>query len=179
MSQLPDVCIVRESKPEDVADIQRIYAHHVLHGAASYEEIAPDSAEIAKRRQAVLDIGAPYLVAELNGVVQGYAYAAKFRPRSAYRYTLEHSIYVAPEATGHGIGTRLMTELIERCTALGYRQMIAVIGGSDNLASINLHKRLGFTMAGRLKASGLKFGAWVDTVLMQRALGDGDTTLPE
>lgn len=176
---MPHALVVRDSQPADVADIQRIYAHHVQHGTASYEEIAPDAAEIARRRQAVLDDGAPYLVAERHGVVQGYAYAAKFRTRSAYRYTLEPSIYVAPDATGLGIGTRLMSELIERCTRLGYRQMIAVIGGADNQASIQLHKRMGFTMAGQLKGSGFKFGAWVDTVLMQRALGDGDTTLPE
>lgn len=171
--------VVRDSTPQDVADIQRIYAHHVLHSTASYEEVPPDASEIAGRRQAVLDFGTPYLVAELDGVVQGYAYAGQFRTRTAYRYTLEHSIYVAPDATGHGIGTQLLTILIDRCTALGFRQLIAVIGSTDNTASINLHKRFGFTVAGQLKATGFKFGTWVDTVLMQRPLGDGGSTLPK
>ncbi|MCR4378479.1 MAG: GNAT family N-acetyltransferase [Rhodospirillales bacterium] len=179
MKQQHAVITLRDSRPEDLADIQRIYAHHVERGTSSFEEIAPDVNELATRRQSVLDIGMPHIVAELNGKVQGFAYANRFRPRSAYRYTVEDSIYVEPAATGNGIGTQLLTELIERCTRLGFRQMIAVIGGAGNLASINLHKRLGFTVAGQLKATGFKFGTWVDTILMQRALGDGDTTLPE
>ena len=176
---MPSTIFVRDSLPEDAADIQRIYAHHVLSGTASFEEVPPDTTEIARRRQAVVDFGAPYLVAELDGKVQGFAYAYTFRARSAYRYTVENSIYVEPAATGHGIGTQLLSELIARCTQQGYRQMIAVIGGDANVASIHLHQRLGFTMAGRLKSTGFKFGAWVDTVLMQRTLGDGDATQPD
>jgi len=179
MKQQHAIITLRDSKPEDVADIQRIYAHHVESSTSSFEEVAPNTEELAARRRAILELGMPYIVAELNGTVQGFAYANKFRPRSAYRYTVENSIYVEPAATGNGIGTQLLTELIERCTRLGYRQMIAVIGGAGNVASINLHKRLGFTVAGHLKSTGFKFGAWVDTLFMQRALGDGDDTLPE
>lgn len=170
---------VRESRPEDVADIQRIYAHHVDTGTASFEEVPPSVDDMAERRAAVLAFGAPYLVAELNGVVQGYAYAGPFRARSAYRYTVENSIYVEPAAAGNGIGTRLLGALVDLCTDLGYRQMIAVIGGSDNAGSIALHRKLGFTHAGTLNATGLKFGGWVDTVLMQRALGDGAANIPQ
>jgi len=171
--------IIRESRPDDVTDIQRIYAHHVQTGSASFEEVAPDVDTVAQRRQDVLDAGAPYIVAQLDGVVRGYAYATGFRPRSAYRYTVEDSIYLDPQATGMGIGSQLLGALIERCTNLGYRQMVAVIGGAQNVASINLHKRHGFEHAGQLKSTGFKFGAWVDTVIMQRALGPGDDTLPD
>ena len=179
MSKSASSIIIRDSRPDDVTDIQRIYAHHVQTGTASFEEVAPDAGTMAERRQAVLDMGAPYIVAEVNGVVHGYAYATGFRPRLAYRYTVENSIYVEPEATGMGIGSQLLSTLIERCTDLGYRQMVAVIGGSQNLASINVHKRHGFDEAGHLKSTGFKFGAWVDTVIMQRALGPGDDTLPD
>lgn len=179
MSSTPPTITVRDSRPEDEADIQRIYAHHVQSGTASFEESAPDVVEIAHRREAVIAFGAPYIVAELDGQVQGFAYAYKFRPRSAYRHTVENSIYVEPAATGNGIGTALLRALIERCTALGYRQMVAVIGGAGNTASVNLHKRLGFSVAGQLKSTGFKFGDWVDTIFMQRALGEGDETLPE
>jgi len=178
MSETP-IITVRDSRPEDVAAIQRIYAHHVEHSTASFEETAPDMAEISRRRDEVLKYTTPHMVAELDGVVQGFAYAAGYRARAAYRYTVEDSIYVDPNATGHGIGTRLLSELIERCTALGYRQMIAVIGGADNAASIRLHQRLGFTMAGQLKATGFKFGGWLDIVHMQRALGEGSGSIPE
>ena len=170
---------IRDARPGDAADIQRIYAQHVLTGTASFEEIPPSVDDMAERMAAVFDLGAPYLVGEIGGTVQGYAYAGPFRPRVAYRYTVENSIYVDPAATGQGLGTRLLSALIERCEAAGFRQMIAVIGGSDNTASITLHTRLGFTHMGTLNATGLKFGGWVDTVLMQRALGPGDETLPE
>jgi len=179
MSKPHSPIVIRESQPDDITDIQRIYAHHVQNGTASFEEVAPDTEAMAVRRQAVLELGAPYIVAERDGVVHGYAYATGFRPRSAYRYTVENSIYVEPQATGMGIGSKLLSTLIERCTDLGYRQMIAVIGGSQNLASINLHKRHGFEPAGQLNATGYKFGAWVDTVIMQRALGPGDDSLPD
>jgi len=171
--------VVRASRPADVQDIQRIYAHHVETGLSSFEEIAPDVDAIVERRLAVLQSGAPYIVAEWGGVVQGFAYAASFRPRSAYRHTVEDSIYVDPQATGKGIGTQLLSTLIEQCTDLGYRQMVAVIGGAQNVASIHLHGRHGFEQVGHLKSTGFKFGAWVDTVIMQRALGPGDTTLPQ
>lgn len=179
MNTSGDQIIIRESRPDDVSDIQRIYAHHVQTGTASFEEVAPDVDTIAQRRQDVLDAGAPYIVAQLGGEVRGYAYATGFRPRSAYRYTVEDSIYLDPQATGMGIGSQLLGALIERCTNLGYRQMVAVIGGAQNVASINLHKRHGFEHAGQLKSTGFKFGAWVDTVIMQRALGPGDDTLPD
>lgn len=170
----PDTAItVREARPSDAADIQRIYAHYVENSAASFEESAPSIDDIEARRQAVLDFGAPYIVAEHQGKVHGFAYASRFRPRSAYRLTVEDSIYVDPTTTGHGIGTRLLSELIDRCAALGFCQMVAVIGGTHNEASVNLHKRQGFKQAAVLKSVGFKFGAWVDTVIMQRALASG------
>lgn len=169
---------IRDSRLEDLAAIQRIYAHYVEKSFASFEETAPDLTEIANRRDQVLALGAPHIVAVMDGEVHGFAYAFKFRPRTAYRHTVEDSIYVDPQATGNGIGTKLLTELIDRCTRLGYRQMVAVIGGKANAASINLHKRQGFKEAGVLTSAGFKFGAWVDTVIMQRPLGDGDGTLP-
>lgn len=161
---------VREACPEDAAAIQRIYAHYVENSAASFEEAAPSVEDIVARRQEVLDFGAPYIVAERGGEVHGFAYASRFRPRSAYRLTVEDSIYVDPAATGHGIGTRLLSELVDRCAELGFCQMVAVIGGTNNEASVTLHKRLGFMQAAVLKSVGFKFGAWVDTVIMQRAL---------
>ena len=169
---------IRNARPEDAEAIQRIYAHHVENGKASCEEIAPSVDEIAARRQKVIDTGAPYIVAEWEGQVHGFAYAGSFRPRLAYRHTVEDSIYVDPAATGKGIGSALLSDLIERCTQLGYRQMVAVIGGADNVASINLHKRQGFEEVGHLKSTGFKFGGWVDTIIMQRALGPGSDTLP-
>jgi len=179
MNKTVNQIVIRNSRPEDDTDIQRIYAHHVQNGTASFEEIAPDVATISARRLAVLDAGTPHIVAELNGEVHGFAYASNFRPRSAYRHTVEDSIYVDPEATGNGIGSKLLATLIERSTELGYRQMVAVIGGSQNIASINLHKRQGFEEVGHLKSTGFKFDAWVDTIIMQRALGAGDTNLPD
>ena len=169
---------IRNARPEDAEAIQRIYAHHVENGKASFEETAPSVDEIAARRQKVINTGAPYIVAEWNGQVHGFAYAGSFRPRSAYRHTVEDSIYVDPAATGKGIGSALLSDLIERCTQLGFRQMVAVIGGADNVASINLHKRQGFEEVGHLKSTGFKFGDWVDTIIMQRALGPGSDTLP-
>ncbi|MBL4614171.1 MAG: N-acetyltransferase [Magnetovibrio sp.] len=179
MNEQANPIVIRDSSPSDVAAIQRIYAHHVQNGTASFEEVAPSADTISTRRQSILDAGAPYIVAELNGEVHGFAYAGSFRPRSAYRHTVEDSIYVDPQATGNGIGSKLLSTLIERCTELGYRQMVAVIGGAQNAASITLHQRQGFVQAGYLKSTGFKFGAWVDTVFMQRALGAGDDSLPD
>jgi L-amino acid N-acyltransferase YncA len=170
---------VRPSREADLPGIAAIYAHHVRFGLGSFEEEPPDVAELARRRDEVLARHLPYLVAvDRAAVVLGYAYAAPYRARSAYRFSLEDSIYVAPDATRHGIGLALLGALIERCAALGYRQMVAVIGDSGNAASIGLHERLGFRRVGLLPAIGFKHGGWVDSVLMQRALGPGATTAP-
>jgi phosphinothricin acetyltransferase len=170
--------VLRDSRDSDLAIIQAIYAHHVLHGLGSFEEVPPSQAELAQRRQAVLASGLPYLVAELAGEVVGYAYAGLYRTRSAYRFTVEDSIYVDARYQRRGVAGRLLVELIARCEALGYRQMLAVIGDSANRGSIGLHTSLGFKTVGMLPAVGFKFGRWVDSVMMQRALGDGATTLP-
>ncbi|HVM79365.1 MAG TPA: GNAT family N-acetyltransferase [Stellaceae bacterium] len=170
---------IRDSRSSDMAAIAAIYGHHVRHGFGSFEEEAPSAEELERRRQEILAKGLPYLVAEgPGGEVFGYAYASPYRTRSAYRFTLENSIYVAPERGRGGIGRALLTALIERCTALGYREMIAVIGDSANAASIGLHRSMGFVRAGVLRSVGYKRGRWVDGVLMQRALGEGDTTPP-
>ena len=170
--------LVRESAAQDLPAIQQIYAHHVLHGAASFEEVPPDVGELARRREDVIRHGLPYLVAELDGEVAGYAYASPYRTRSAYRYTLENSVYIRDGLARRGLGRTLLGEVIATCAAGGWRQMIAVIGDSGNTASIALHKSLGFTRTGTLRAVGYKFGHWVDSVLMQRELGAGDGTAP-
>jgi phosphinothricin acetyltransferase len=169
---------IRPSRDDDVAAIAAIYAHHVLHGVASFEEEPPDVAEMAGRRAAILAQGLPYLVAERGGRVVGYCYAGLFRPRSGYRFTLEDSIYIDPAEVGRGVGRALLSLVVARCTELGYRQMVAVIGGSETIASIRLHRALGFAHAGLLPAVGFKFGRWVDVVLMQLALGAGANSLP-
>jgi phosphinothricin acetyltransferase len=173
----PSVAI-RETTDADLPDIRAIYSHHVLHGLGSFEEIPPDLAEMGRRRGDVLARGLPYIVAMLAGRVAGYAYAGPYRTRSAYRYTVEDSIYVSPDFHRQGVGRALLAELISSCTALGYRQMIAVIGDSANNGSIGLHAAQGFVQVALLPAVGFKFGRWVDGVLMQRALGEGQTTLP-
>jgi phosphinothricin acetyltransferase len=171
--------LLRDSRDQDMAAIQAIYAHHVLTGLASFEETPPDIAELRRRRDDILARGLPYVVVECGGVVGGYAYAGPYRTRSSYRFAVEDSIYVAPGLVGKGIGRLALTEIIERCTAAGFRQMVAVIGDSANAASIALHERLGFRQAGVLTAVGFKFGRWVDSVLMQRALGPGAESLPK
>jgi phosphinothricin acetyltransferase len=173
-----DAPIIRPSRDEDVPTIAAIYAHHVLNGLASFEELPPEAAEIARRRADIVARGLPYLVAEADGKVLGYCYAGPFRPRVAYRYTLEDSIYIDPAAVGRGIGRVLLTELLARSEELGYRQMVAVIGGRETVASIRLHAALGFSEVGVLTGVGFKFGRWVDSVLMQRALGPGTATPP-
>jgi L-amino acid N-acyltransferase YncA/putative methionine-R-sulfoxide reductase with GAF domain len=150
--------------------ITAIYAHHVLHGTATFELDPPDLAEMNKRRLEILDHGLPYLVAELEGAVAGYAYAGLYRTRAAYRFTVEDSIYIHPDFVARGLGKLLMARLLKLCEARGSRQMIAVIGDSLNIASIRLHERFGFRNAGVFEAVGRKFGRWLDTVLMQRAL---------
>jgi L-amino acid N-acyltransferase YncA len=170
--------LIRPSLDGDVAAIAAIYRHHVLHGLASFEEVPPEPDELADRRRKIVARGLPYLIAERSGRVLGYCYASPYRTRSAYRFTLEDSIYIDAAEIGRGIGRALLGSLLDRCTELGYRQMVAVIGGSDTWPSIRLHEALGFARVGLLPAIGFKFGAWVDTVLMQRALGPGATTLP-
>ncbi|MEE8393091.1 MAG: N-acetyltransferase family protein [Rhodospirillales bacterium] len=170
--------IVREASDGDMAAVQVIYAHHVLNGFASFEETPPDVEEMARRRADLTGHGLPFRVACLDGVVKGYAYAVPYRRRSAYRYTVEDSVYIAPDCLGLGLGARLLEDIIETCAALGYRQMVAIIGGSDNSASINLHAKHGFVHAGMLKSAGFKFGRWADSVIMQRPLGSGNETLP-
>jgi L-amino acid N-acyltransferase YncA len=169
---------VRPATPDDLAAIQSIYAHHVLHGLASFEEAPPALDEIRRRYEEVTSRGLPWLTAEFGGVVIGYGYCAPYRARSAYRHALEDSIYVRPGSEGRGVGAALLRALIERCEALGYRQIIAVIGDSGNAASINLHASFGFLRVGTLRSVGFKFGRWVDSVIMQRPLGSGDATRP-
>ncbi|KZB70194.1 MULTISPECIES: GNAT family N-acetyltransferase [Thalassospira] len=171
--------IIRDAEPEDFERITEIYGHHVLHGLASFEERAPEIAELTSRWQHVRERGLPYLVADVDGRVEGFAYAGAYRTRPAYRFTVEDTIYIAPEVVGKGAGSALLSELIKRVTALGYRQMIAVIGDSANVASIGLHARLGFRVAGTLQSAGFKMGRWVDSVIMQRGLGDGDSDNPD
>jgi phosphinothricin acetyltransferase len=176
--ETPRPMIVRDAHEADLPAIRRIYAHHVAHGFGSFEEVPPDEIDIARRFAAHRAAGLPYLAAEAAGSVCGYAYAAPFRPRSAYRHTLEDSVYVDPAMTGRGIGRALLQRLIDLCTDRGYRQMVAVIGDSLNHASIGLHAALGFERAGTLRAVGFKHGRWVDVVMMQRGLGEAAETLP-
>ena len=170
--------LVRPSTEGDLSTITHIYSHHVRHSSATFEVEPPDEDEMAKRRATILALAMPYLVAEQDEVVVGYAYASPYRPRPAYRFTVEDSVYVDPEHLGRGIGRALLAALIEHCERGPWRQMIAVIGDSANTASLGLHAHLGFRMAGTLQAAGFKFGRWIDIVLMQRALGPGDTTPP-
>jgi L-amino acid N-acyltransferase YncA len=171
--------VIRPSGEGDVPEIAAIYGYHVLHGLASFEEIPPDPDELASRRRDIVGRGLPYLVAERSGRVLGYCYASPYRTRSAYRFTLEDSIYIDQAEVGRGLGRALLAAVLDRCAELGYRQMVAVIGGSDTWPSIRLHAALGFTRIGVLPAVGFKFGSWVDIVLMQRTLGPGSTTAPE
>lgn len=170
---------MRPATPVDLPTVQAIYAHAVATGLASFEEVAPTLAEMRRRFDDIVAQNLPYLAAEVGGRVAGYGYCALYRTRSAYRYSLEDSIYVDKDFHGRGIGRALLEELIARCERLGYRQLIAVIGDSANAASIGLHASLGFLRVGVLRSTGFKFGRWVDSVLMQRPLGPGDGTLPE
>jgi L-amino acid N-acyltransferase YncA len=172
------MAVIRDSTEADIAAVREIYAHHVMKGLASFEETPPDAKELASRREGVLALGLPYLIAEHEGRVVGYAYASPYRSRSAYRHSLEDSVYVRDGFAGRGFGRALLAALIGRCEAGPWRQMVAVIGDSANAASIELHRKLGFREVGTIEAVGFKFGRWVDSVLMQRALGPGDRTLP-
>jgi phosphinothricin acetyltransferase len=170
---------IREAVAGDIGEITEIYGHWVRTGTASFELEAPDADEMERRFETVTAAGYPYFVAEEAGRIVGYAYASAYRPRRAYRFTVENSIYVAHDAHRGGVGRELLAALIEACTARGYRQMIAVIGDSSQEPSIGLHAAMGFTMIGTLRSIGYKFDRWLDGVLMQRELGDGDTTPPE
>lgn len=165
--------LVRPSTPADLGALRDIYALAVTQGTGTFELDAPDLAEMARRRDDVLSKGLPWLVAEQDGRVLGYAYANHFRPRPAYRFSVEDSVYLHPDAQGRGIGRALLAELVARCQAAGARQMLAVIGDSANHGSIGLHRALAFERCGLLQAVGWKFGRWLDVVLMQRALGAG------
>lgn len=170
--------VIRPSAPDDVAAFTAIYADHVLNGNASFEEVPPDEGEMARRRAGVLSLGLPHLAATLDGRVIGYCYAGLYRTRSAYRFTAEDSIYLAPDATRRGVGRALMRRLLDDCETAGMRRVIAVIGDSGNAGSIGLHRAMGFTDIGVMRAVGWKHGRWIDCVLMERALGPGDTAPP-
>lgn len=170
--------IVRASTEADMENVLRIYAHEVKHGLSTFEEQPPDLEEMCRRRDDVLALGLPHLVAELDGAIVGYAYAGRYRPRPAYGYTIENSVYVAEGMRGTGTGKMLLSALIEECERGPWRQMIAVIGDAGNAGSIGLHQSLGFRQVGTLRSVGFKLGRWVDTVIMQRSLNDGDDTLP-
>ncbi|MCC8938001.1 N-acetyltransferase [Bradyrhizobium sp. Arg68] len=169
---------IRPATEADLAAVTAIYEQAVRFGTATFELIPPDLTEMTRRYRALADGGFPYLVAILDGRVAGYAYAGPYRPRPAYRFTVENSVYLDPAVHRRGLGLRLMERLIADCEAAGFRQMIAVIGDSANAGSIGLHRRCGFQMIGTHPSVGLKFGRWLDTVMMQRALGEGAATVP-
>jgi L-amino acid N-acyltransferase YncA len=170
--------IVRDFAREDLEPMRAIYAHHVLHGLGTFEEVPPEPDDFAQRVEAVAAKGLPWLAAEAGGQVIGYAYASPFRPRTAYRFTVEDSVYIAPDRTGQGAGRALLSAVVERCQALGLRSLFAFIGDSGNAASLGLHRSVGFEVSGVLRSAGFKHGRWADVVVMQRDLGDGDATLP-
>lgn len=171
--------IVRAAGPADAKALAAIYGHHVLTGFGTFEEVPPSPEEMEQRRRAVVERGLPYLVAEDAGQVLGFAYAGSFRPRAAYRYTVEDSVYVSPDALGRGVGKAVLSAVIAACEAAGMRQVVAVIGDSQNAGSIGLHRSLGFQDAGVGKSFGYKLGRWVDIVWMQKALNGGDATAPD
>ena len=175
-----DNIILRDVTDADMAAIQAIYAHHVKTGGGSFEYDPPDVAEMTRRRDTVTGGGYPYIVAaDPDGRILGYAYAGAYRPRRAYRFTVEDSVYVSHDAMGRGVGALLLDDLIHRCTHLGFRQMIAVIGDSANHGSVKLHRKMGFRQVGTFENIGFKFGRWLDSVIMQRPLGPGGDSLPE
>jgi len=169
---------IRPATEADLPSITGIYEHAVRYGTATFELIPPDLAEMTRRFRALMDGDFPYFVAALDGGVVGYAYAGAYRPRPAYRFTVENSVYLEPAIHRRGIGLKLMQHLIAACEARGYRQMIAVIGDSANAGSIGVHGKCGFQMIGTHPNVGFKFGRWLDTVMMQRALGEAATTVP-
>ena len=171
--------LVRDASEADMAAVSDIYAHYVLHSLATFEETPPTREELLARRRASVERGLPYLVAEAHGKTLGFAYAAEYRARPAYRFTIEDSVYVAEGLSGQGIGSALLGEVIARCERGPWRQMLAVVGDSENAGSIALHRRFGFELVGVLRSVGFKFGRWVDTPVLQRSLGLGDSRSPE
>ncbi|MCX7692248.1 MAG: GNAT family N-acetyltransferase [Tepidimonas taiwanensis] len=171
--------LIRPSRDADLPAIAQVYGHHVLHGTGTFETTPPSVEEMAARRADVLAKGLPWLVAEVDGQVQGFAYGNWFKPRPAYRYSVEDSIYLAPQATGRGLGRALLAELLAQLEGRGIRKVMAVIGDSANAASIGLHTALGFERVGVVRACGWKFGRWLDIVLMERSLGWGDRMPPQ
>ncbi len=172
-------CTLRDCEEADIAAVTALYAHYVRTSLATFDETPPTEAEMAQRRIAVRGAGMPFLIAcDARGQVLGFAFASPYRPRSGYRFTVEDSVYVAPAATRRGIGRALLTLLVERCAASGYRHLVAVIGDSANAASIGLHERLGFARVGLQPNIGFKLGRWVDSVLMQRPMGPGASAPP-
>ena len=170
--------IIRPSSEADLPAITAIYGHHVLHSTGTFETQAPTAQDMATRRADVLTKGLPWLVAEHDGLVIGFAYGNWFKPRPAYRFSVEDSIYLAPGLHGKGLGRALLAELLARCESAGIRKVMAIIGDSDNVASVGVHLALGFTQVGKIDACGWKFGAWRDIVIMQKPLGLGDTQPP-
>ena len=171
--------IIRNVEAADIPAITKIYAHAVENGTASFELIAPDEGEMRQRYEAIIAGGFPYIIASQENNLVGYAYVSSFRPRPAYRWSVENSVYIAPDAQGLGVGKALLSHLIDECESNGYRQMLAVIGGAEHQASIHLHRSLGFEMAGQMIGVGWKHGKWNDSIVMQRALGMGVTLPPE
>ena len=170
---------MRPATIDDLPAVHEIYGYHVLHGLASFEEEPPPLAELRRRFDDVRLRELPWLAADFGGVLAGYGYCTPYRTRSAYRYALEDSVYVRQDMQGRGVGAALLSRLIGSCEGLGYRQLIAVIGDSANAASIGLHASHGFLRVGTLRSVGYKFGRWVDSVIMQRPLGPGDSTTPQ
>ena len=170
---------IRASRDEDVAAISAIYTHHVLHGTGSFETEPPTPADMAARRADVLAKNLPYLVAERDGKVLGFAYCNWFKPRPAYRFSAEDSIYISDEARGQGLGWQLLAALEQAAEAAGVRKLIAVIGDSANVGSVGVHLKQGFSHVGVIKDCGWKFGEWRDIVLMEKAIGEGSSTRPE
>ena len=170
---------IRPSRDSDLPAITAIYAHHVLNGTGTFETTPPTEGDMTARRADVLAKGLPYLVAEEGGQVLGFAYCQWFKPRPAYRFSAEDSIYLHPDAAGKGMGKALLAQLARQAEATGVRKLIAVIGDSNNAGSVGVHRSLGFTPAGMFKSCGWKFGKWLDIVLMEKTLGEGDTSPPE
>ena len=170
---------ITEADERHISAIQQIYARHVLHGTATFETEPPDVAEMTARQKNIHAAGLPWFVATENGEVLGYCYLSLYRERCAYRFTLEDSVYIAPAFQGRGIGTLLLSRVVAWAEEHGFRQLIAVVGNSENIASLSLHRSAGFRHTGTLKSVGFKHGRWLDTVILQRTLGAGDVTLPD
>jgi L-amino acid N-acyltransferase YncA len=173
-----DMLLIRPSRNEDLSAITAIYAHHVLHGTGTFETDPPNLADMTARRADVLTKGLPYLVAEQDGVIAGFAYGNWFKPRPAYRYSAEDSIYLAPEVQSKGLGRALLAELLGYFEAAGIRKVMAIVGDSANAGSVGVHRALGFTQVGTVESCGWKLGAWRDIVIMQKTLGLGDAHPP-